>query len=166
LVALFFAVSGGLAIAGQLRITAWFRSKWGSGQCLALGLILMAAAFLPPILTSGDVSNNSPVLTWLPLMLSAGLLALGTIVLFPFEMDTIVTLSGNRLIATHYGLYNTVVGVGILLGNLVTGSVLDLARAAHLPEVPWLALGLIGVMCAWCLRALDAANHLAPAVTR
>jgi hypothetical protein len=165
LVAVLFAVSGGLAIAGQLRITAWCRNKWGSGQCLASGLILMAAAFLPPILTSGDVSNSSPLLTWLPLVLSAGLLALGTIVVFPFEMDTIVGLSGNRLIATHYGLYNTVVGIGILLGNLVTGSALDLARAAHVPGVPWIALSLIGVLCAWCLRALDTANHLAPVVT-
>jgi hypothetical protein len=42
----------------------------------------------------------------------------------------------------------------------------DLDRAAHAPGVPWIALSLIGVLCTWCLRALDTANHLASAVTR
>jgi MFS family permease len=166
LVALVFVVSGGLAIAGQLRITAWCRARWGAGRCLAAGLILMAAAFLPPALASGEISGMSPVLHWLPLLISAALLALGTIVVFPFEMDTIVELSGNRLVATHYGLYNTVVGIGILLGNLLTGSALDLARTAGLPAAPWIALALIGTACAWCLRALDTANHLAAAPAR
>ncbi|MEC3974403.1 MDR family MFS transporter [Amycolatopsis sp. H20-H5] len=163
LVALLFAVSGGLAIAGQLRITAWCRRRWGAGRCLAVGLTVMASAFLPPILTSGDVSGSPPWLTWLPLLTSAGLLAVGTIVVFPFEMDTIVALSGNKLVATHYGLYNTVVGIGILLGNLLTGGALDLARAAGIPGVTWLTLALIGVACAWCLRALDTTGRLVPA---
>ncbi|MGW3958516.1 MFS transporter [Amycolatopsis sp. NPDC005003] len=156
-----FGLSGALAIAGQLRITAWCRSRWSAGRCLATGLVLMAAAFLPPALTAG--SAGSGVLTWIPLIVSAVLLSLGTIVVFPFEMDTIVALSGGRLVATHYGLYNTVVGVGILLGNLFTGSVLDLARDAGFPAAPWLALAALGAGCAWCLRALGAMNRLAPA---
>jgi hypothetical protein len=55
-------------------------------------------------------------------------------------MDTIVTLSDNRLVATHYGLYNAVCGTGIMLGNLLTGTALDLGRAAGAPALPWLAL--------------------------
>lgn len=163
LVTLVFVVSGGLAIAGQLRITAWCRAWWGADRCLAAGLLLMAAAFLPPAITSGDNAGLPPVLTWLPLLVSAGLLTLGTIVVFPFEMDTIVALSGDRLVATHYGLYNTVAGVGILLGNLLTGSALDLARTASVPAAPWIALALIGAICASCLRSLHAAKHLAAA---
>ena len=162
LVAILFGLSGALAIAGQLRITAWCRERWSPGRCLATGLLLMAAAFLPPALTSG-VADGPPALTWLPLILSAALLALGTLVVFPFEMDTIVALSGNRLVATHYGLYNTVVGVGILLGNLFTGTLLDLARDAGVPAAPWLVLTLLGAACAWGVRALSAANRLVPA---
>ncbi|WP_371878882.1 MDR family MFS transporter [Amycolatopsis roodepoortensis] len=161
LVALLFAVSGGLAIAGQLRITAWCRRRWGSGKCLAVGLLLMGSAFLPPMLTSGATSAPAP-LSWASLILSAALLALGTIVVFPFEMDTIVALSGGKLVATHYGLYNTVVGVGILLGNLLTGTALDLARNAGVPAAPWAVLAVIGAGCAWCLRALDKAERLTP----
>ncbi|MGW5748979.1 MFS transporter, partial [Amycolatopsis sp. NPDC003861] len=91
---------------------------------------------------------------------SAALLALGTVAVFPFEMDTIVRLSGERLVATHYGFYNTVVGVGILLGNLATGTVFDLARAAGWPELPWLGLLLIGAVCAFGLRRLDRGGRL------
>lgn len=67
-------------------------------------------------------------------MLALG--GLGTIIVFPFEMDTIVTLSGNRLVSTHYGLYSTICGVGIMLGNLLTGGALDLARSAGLAALP------------------------------
>ncbi len=59
-----------------------------------------------------------------------GSCSLGTAVVFQFELDTIVALSWDRLVATHYGLYNTVCGVGILLGNLGTGWVLGVARSA------------------------------------
>ena len=160
LVAALFVVTGGLAITGQLRVTDWCRHRWGPGRCLVVGLLLMGAAFLPPAVTTG-----APALTVPALVLSAGLLALGTIVVFPFEMDTIVALSGNRLIATHYGLYNTVVGVGILLGNLGTGTLLDLATAAGIPALPWLALTAVGGWCAWCLHALDRSGHLVRKVT-
>jgi hypothetical protein len=34
LVTALFVMSGILAIAGQLRITAWFRSRWEPGRCL------------------------------------------------------------------------------------------------------------------------------------
>lgn len=46
------------------------------------------------------------------LLLTAALLAIGTAVVLPFEMDTTIGLSRNRLAATHYGFYNTVCGVG------------------------------------------------------
>ncbi|AHH98188.1 MFS transporter [Kutzneria viridogrisea] len=158
LVTALFVVTGGLAIAGQLRITDWCRQRWGSGRCLVLGLGLMALAFLPPA-----ISPHETVWAMAALVLAAALLALATSVVFPFEMDTIVALAGNRLVATHYGLYNTVVGTGILLGNLVTGSALDLARAAGVPALPWAALACLGLACTLALYTLDRREHLLPA---
>jgi predicted MFS family arabinose efflux permease len=168
-VAVLFAVSGLLAIAGQMRITAWCKRRWGPGRCLVTGLALMATAFLPPLLTAGSPPGDdlsATVVLLAPLVASAALLSLGTIIVFPFEMDTIVSLSGNRLVATHYGLYNTVCGVGILLGNFLTGAALDLARAAGLAALPWLALAAIGLLCAAGVGALDRGNRLDPAVPR
>jgi MFS family permease len=156
LVTALFGVSGALAIAGQLRITGWFRERWSHGRCLAIGMCINAAAFGAPLLAA----RAEAWLMGAALLVSAALLALGTAATFPFEMDTIVRLSGNRLVATHYGLYNTIVGVGILLGNLFTGSVFDLAWAAGWPEAPWLGLTLLGLACAVGLHLLDRSRRL------
>ncbi|MCA1695724.1 MAG: MFS transporter, partial [Actinobacteria bacterium] len=162
-VAALFAVSGLLAIAGQMRITTWCRKRWGPGRCLVVGLSLMAAAFIPPLATATVAAGSTTLPTAVllaPLVVSAALLALGTIIVFPFEMDTIVTLADNELVATHYGLYNTVCGIGIMLGNLLTGTALDLGRAAGLPALAWLALASIGLLCAAGVGGLDRAGRL------
>ncbi|WP_158891542.1 hypothetical protein [Amycolatopsis anabasis] len=112
LTATLFAVSGGVAVAGQLKI---------HGRARGL----------------------------------ATLLALGTAAVFPFEMDTIVRLSGDDLVATHYGFYNTIVGTGILAENLFTGTVFDLANKAGWPEIPWLGPTALGAACAWGVRTLN-----------
>jgi MFS family permease len=151
LVTALFVVSGLLAICGQLRITAWARERWQPGRCLVIGMAILAAAFLPPALATGSATA---------LLLAAALLSLGTLVVFPFEMDTIIRLSGNHLVATHYGFYNTVVGVGIMLGNLFTGTVFDLARDAGMPQLPWAGLALIGLACALGLHLLDRGRAL------
>lgn len=143
LTAVLFAVSGVLPVAGQMRVTTWARERFGPDRSLAFGMLVLGLAFLPAILGG-----------WAGLILCAALLALGTMVVFPFEMDKIVSLSGDRLVATHYGLYNTVVGVGILLGNLLTGIAFDTAARAGVPWAPWLALTSVGLGCAWALKKL------------
>ncbi|MFC4079224.1 MFS transporter [Amycolatopsis samaneae] len=159
LVTALFVVSGAIAIAGQLRVTAWFRRRWAPGRCLVVGTTLLSAAFVPPLLAAG---RTGPGWEAAALLLAAALLALGTAAIFPFEMDTIVGLSGERLVATHYGFYNTVVGIGIMLGNLFTGSVFDLARAAGYPWLPWAGLVVVGVLCGAGLFALDHRRVLTP----
>ncbi|MFJ8813763.1 MDR family MFS transporter [Amycolatopsis thermoflava] len=157
LVAGLFAVSGVLALVGQLRITSWFKARWSPGTCLVIGLSLMALGFVAPLAAARAGSVAGAV----ALVLAAALVALGTVAVFPFEMDTVVRLSGERLVATHYGFYNTIVGVGILVGNLSTGTVFDLARTAGWPELPWLALAILGAGCALGLRLLDRGQKLA-----
>ncbi|MFD9894845.1 MFS transporter [Amycolatopsis sp. NPDC059027] len=159
LVTALFVVSGAVAIAGQLRVTAWFRRRWAPGRCLVIGMALLAIAFLPPLVATDRTGPGGQAAA---LLLTAALLALGTAAIFPFEMDTIVGLAGERLVATHYGFYNTIVGVGILLGNLFTGSVFDLARAAGYPWLPWAGLVSLGVVCGAGLYTLDRRRVLAP----
>lgn len=157
LVAVLFAVSGLVTILGQLRVTAWCRTRLGPARSMAAGLLVLAAAFVP--LLAAEAVAPGPgrlggVVGMVALVLSAAVLALGTAVVFPFEMNTIVALSGNRRVATHYGLYNTVCGVGILVGNLATGSALDIARSTGVPAAPWLVLIAVGVGCAAAVAAL------------
>ncbi len=164
-VGLLFTISGLMSLAGQLHITDWCRAHWTQGQCLTRGLALMGLAFIPPALAAvlgptGGVAGNVTLVA--ALAVCTALLSLGTIISYPFQMDTIVTLARGSLVATHYGLYNTICGIGITLGNLAAGSALDLAHAAGLAVVPWLALGALGGLCTVAIRHLDRAGRLQP----
>ncbi|MFH8257582.1 MFS transporter [Streptomyces roseolus] len=161
-----FIVSGLVALLGQMRITAWCKTAWKPSTCLVAGMALMATAFLPPMLTA-DSTPAGPgwqtALAILPVLLCAGLLAVATAVLYPFEMDTLVSLADGRWVATHYGLYNTVCGIGITIGNLATGALLDAARTSGYAALPWAVLALVGIICAAALGALTRTGRLTPA---
>lgn len=167
-VAVLFAVSGLSTILGQTRVTAWCKARYEPGQALVRGLAAMGLAFVPLLLATAVPVPDSDAGLWLlaalPPTLAALLLAVGTMIAYPFEMDTIVRLSGDRLVATHYGLYNTICGIGITLGNLLTGAALDAARSAGMPALPWISLTALGLACAAALYGLHAAGRLrAPA---
>ncbi len=163
-----FAASGLLTITAQTRVTAWCRRRLSPAGSVALGLAVMGSAFLPllaatalPVAAGGPARAAQAVL---PAVLCAVLLSAGTMIAYPFEMDLIVTLSGERWVATHYGLYNTICGIGITAGNLLTGAALDAARAAGLPALPWLALIALGAASAVALRALHRTGRLSAPV--
>ncbi|MEU3216007.1 MFS transporter [Streptomyces sp. NPDC006971] len=164
-VAALFAVSGLGTILYQTRVTAWCRARMEPGRALVRGLLTMAAAFLPLLAATTVPVPAGGIGLWLlaavPPTLSALLLAVGTMIAYPFEMDTVVRLSGDHLVATHYGLYNTVCGVGITVGNLLTGAALDAAREAGVPALPWAALTALGLVCAAALSRLHRAGRLA-----
>lgn len=163
-VAVLFAVSGLSTIVGQTRVTAWCGARYGPGQALVRGLAAMGLAFVPLLLATAVPVPRAGVGLWLlaavPPTLAALLLAVGTMIAYPFEMDTIVRLSGDRLVATHYGLYNTICGVGITLGNLLTGAALDAARAAGMPALPWISLTVLGLACSAALYGLHVTGRL------
>ncbi|BBZ16011.1 MFS transporter [Mycolicibacterium gadium] len=102
LVAAVFVVSGLIAVGGQMRITRWFAARWGAGRSLTIGMLILAVSFAP-LFAIPNSSRLGSIAAIAALLLSAGLLAVGSAAVFPFEMDTIVSLAGNRLVATHYG---------------------------------------------------------------
>ncbi|MEV0143823.1 MULTISPECIES: MFS transporter [unclassified Nonomuraea] len=155
-VSLLFVVSALVAIAGQLRITDWARRRWSGPQAIVRGLALMAMAFAP-LLLAGATPPAAVRVT--AVLLCTVLLAAGTALTYPFEMDTVVTMSGERLVATHYGLYNTVAGIGITLGNLLVGALLDAGSAV----LPWTALLLLGTGCALAVGMLNRTGRLTAA---
>jgi hypothetical protein len=164
-VATLFAVSGLSTILGQTKVTAWCKARYEPGQALTRGLAAMGLAFVPLLLATAVPVPEAGVGLWLlaavPPTLAALLLAIGTMIAYPFEMDTIVRLAGDRLVATQYGLYNTICGVGITLGNLLTGAALDAAREAGMPALPWISLVALGLACAAALYGLHRTGRLA-----
>ncbi|MFD8417649.1 MFS transporter [Streptomyces sp. NPDC059650] len=165
-----FGVSGLGTILFQTRVTAWCRARMAPGQALALGLLTLGAAFVPLLLAAVVPLPEGGGWRWLtaaaPPLVAAAMLALGTMIAYPFEMDTLVRLSGDRLVATHYGLYNTICGIGITLGNLLTGVALDAARGAGAAALPWFSLAALGLLCAGVLYGLHRSGRLAPADAR
>ncbi|GGY71852.1 MFS transporter [Streptomyces omiyaensis] len=143
-----FVVSALVALAGQLRITAWCAARLTRERSLVLGLALMGGAFLLP----AALGRGAPAL-----LLCAAVLAVANAVLYPYEMDTVVALSRGRWVATHYGLYNTVCGIGITLGNLGTGVLLDVTGRT---AVPWLVLCAVGLACAAAVAVLGRGGRL------
>ncbi|MFD8604961.1 MULTISPECIES: hypothetical protein [Streptomyces] len=104
----------------------------------------MGLAFVPLAFTPDD----APVLALTALVAAVVLLAVGGAIIYPFEMETVVVLCDNRLVATHYGLCNTVSGLGITLGNLAVGAVWDFAQSHRTEWLTWGALVATGLACA------------------
>jgi predicted MFS family arabinose efflux permease len=154
-VTMIFIVSAVVAIAGQLRVTEWARHHWSHSAAITLGLVLMAVAFLPLALCAASWPDSTSPRVGAVLICTVAL-TLGTTLSYPFEMDTIVRLSGGRLVATHYGLYNTVAGIGIALGNLLIGALLDAAS----PALSWIALSFLGGACALAVHLLARRGRL------
>ncbi|GAB08771.1 putative major facilitator superfamily transporter [Gordonia araii NBRC 100433] len=144
-----FVVTGVVAIVGQMGVTAWASRRFGATRALVVGMAIMGLAFIP--LVAPALVGGTPVVA-IALTVTAVGLALATIMIFPFEMDTIVRLSGDRLVATHYGMYNTIVGVGILVGNVATGALFGWAVGRSMPVVVPLVLASIGLLTAWLLH--------------
>ncbi|GAB7040425.1 MULTISPECIES: MDR family MFS transporter [Catenuloplanes] len=143
-----FVVSGLLTIACQVHLTAWIRARWNPETALVRGLWLMAAAFIPLGLTASTDPTGSGAagiaVHLAPVLLSTVLLTTATMIVYPFEMTTIVNLATDRLVGTYYGLYNTIAGIGIAAGNVLTGAALD----TRYPALAWTALTAVGAGCA------------------
>lgn len=145
LVAAMFATSGLVAIAGQLRVTRWFAARWDPGRSLVVGAMILTVSFVPLlVLPNGARLGN--VAAIVALLASAGLLAVASGALFPFEMRTVVMLSRDRLVATHYGFYSTIVGVGILVGNLAIGTLISVGHRLNADELVWGVIILVGLI--------------------
>ncbi|MFE5729631.1 MFS transporter [Streptomyces sp. NPDC056528] len=149
-----FAASAAVAVAAQLRLTAWVKLRWSAQQTLVRGLSLMGLAFVPLTLSpQGTTSVRSGCLA-----AAAVLLAVASTVIHPFEMDMVVALARGRFVATHYGLYSTVAGVSITGGNLAAGALWDAAR--HAEHLVWGTLTALGLACAAWVAALGRTGHL------
>ncbi|MFE3991157.1 MDR family MFS transporter [Streptomyces goshikiensis] len=162
-----FAVSALAAVAGQLKLTEWAKARMDGPRAIVWGLTIMGAAFVPlmpgPYAQARGVLHT--VLGTAALAACAALLAWGSALLYPFEMDTIVRLSGERLIATHYGAYNTASGIAIAVGNLGVGALFDATRTAGTPWLPWTVLAATGLLCAAAVARLHRHGRLTPATT-
>ncbi|MEV0973491.1 MDR family MFS transporter [Microtetraspora glauca] len=151
-----------LAVAGQVRLTAFAARRWRPEQAIVRGLAVMGVGFVPVLLAAqfagrpGDLPYGLGVA---PAVATAILLTAAGMLIFPFEMAMISTLGSPELTGTYYGLYNAFSGIGILLGNLASGWAMDVGDARGFPALPWLLLLIAGLVSALAVRRLDRAGR-------
>jgi MFS family permease len=157
-----FVLSAVVTVLAQLRLTGWAQRRWSGQQTLVHGLAVLGLAFLPLAATAALPAAASPTLLLPSLALGVAVtgLALGGALVYPFEMDTVVALAGGRLVATHYGLYSTICGLGITLGNLLIGGLWEWSGQHNAAWLPWICLTVTGASCAAALRALARKGRL------
>ncbi|QXE38716.1 hypothetical protein KQY30_35375 [Streptomyces sp. GMY02] len=115
----------------------------------------MGAAILPlpaPVPTTGI---GRTIGTVAPAVVCGLLLAVATVIVYPFETDTIVPLAQNQLVATHYAPYNTIFGIDVTAGNLLTGAAPDAAARAGMHALLWISRTTLGLICADAIHLLS-----------
>ncbi|MFE3110665.1 MFS transporter [Kitasatospora indigofera] len=144
-VSLLFFTSTMANLALQLRITRRLQGKGTRGTWIAIGLLVMGLAFLPPL-----VSDGLPML-----LLTVLLLHLGVMTAQPFVMELIPAFGRTALTGTYYGLFYVVSGLAAALGNAAVGWAMDSARWA-----PWLLCCTVGLIGATAVTRLTCAAQL------
>ncbi|MEV4727268.1 MFS transporter, partial [Micromonospora humida] len=107
-VAVLFVVSTAVTLTLQLPLTGWLQGHWHRGASITVGMAVMGAGFLLPLLR---VESSSPVLRLVPVLAAAVLLTLGVMIAQPFVLELIPAFAGPRLTGTYFGLFYLVSGV-------------------------------------------------------
>lgn len=164
-----------LIIFGQVGVTTYCRARWRGPQAIALGLLSMALAFLPPLIgaallplntaaASGATRIGLLIVNLSPILCSIALLALGTMMAQPFVMELIPVLSRERLFGTYFGFYSVASAIGVTVGNTLTGAAFDTGQDGGLAGLPWLLMILLGLASTIGVATLDYRGQLNPAV--
>jgi hypothetical protein len=153
-VAVLFVVSTVVTLTLQLPLTGWLQGHWRRGASITVGMAVMGAGFLLPLLR---VESSSPALRLVPVLAAAVLLTLGVMIAQPFVLELIPAFAGPRLTGTYFGLFYLVSGVLAAGCTAAVGAAVGTATAAGVPPAAWLLTATVGVASAGavCLLRLD-----------
>ncbi|MGC5662829.1 MFS transporter [Micromonospora sp. WMMD723] len=151
-VAVLFVVSTAVTLTLQLPLTVWLQGHWHRGASITVGMAVMGAGFLLPLLR---VESSSPVLRLVPVLAAAVLLTLGVMIAQPFVLELIPAFAGPRLTGTYFGLFYLVSGVLAAGCTAAVGAAVGTAPATGVPPAAWLLTAAVGMASAgavWLLR--------------
>jgi predicted MFS family arabinose efflux permease len=153
-----FGASTVATLGLQVRSTDWCQRHLSRAAAIALGMALIGAAFLPPVL----VPAGAPGPHFAAVLAAALLLSIGVMVAQPFVMELIPGYAPQGLTGTYFGVYYLLSGVVAALGTSAVGLVADLAgdRAAW---ASWLCCALLGLASAGAVAAMRGSRSLARA---
>ncbi|WP_024794246.1 MDR family MFS transporter [Tomitella biformata] len=147
-----FMLSSVLVIGAQLRITRRLRPL-ASHRVIPIGIAIIGMGFLA-VAAAGPFALHGAV-GLAPGIVFVILLTVGQMIAMPFIRDLVPVLAEGRRQGAHFGFLASVGGVGVLLGTIVLGFVMDLVPATPgWSPVPWLVAAAIPLTAAVGLRRL------------
>jgi MFS family permease len=150
-----FGASTVATLGLQVRSTEWCQRHLSRAGAIALGMALIGAAFVPPIL----LPASAPGLHFAAVLVSALLLSIGVMVAQPFVMELIPGYAPQGLTGTYFGVYYLLSGVVAAIGTSAVGLVADLAGDGA-AWASWACCALLGFASALAVNAMRGSRSL------
>jgi predicted MFS family arabinose efflux permease len=156
-----FGASTVATLGLQVRSTDWCQRHLSRASAIALGMALIGAAFLPPIL----LPAGAPGPHFAAVIASALMLSIGVMIAQPFVMELIPGFAPQGLTGTYFGVYYLLSGIVAAIGTSAVGFVADAAgeRAAWASWLCCAALGLASAAAVVGLRRSRSLEAATPA---
>ncbi|GAA2891202.1 MFS transporter [Streptosporangium fragile] len=135
-VAALFLVSTVATLLLQVRVTRRLKDCVSRGDAIALGLAVMGAAFLVPLLPG-----------LVPVLVAAFGLALGVMIAQPFVLELIPAFGREGVTGTLFGMFYLASGLVAAVGNVVIGWAGDTAGG-----LAWVLCAALGLGSALAVR--------------
>ncbi|MGA9870845.1 MAG: MFS transporter [Rhodococcus sp. (in: high G+C Gram-positive bacteria)] len=146
----FFAVSAVFVVTSQLPITRRVKNV-SPRVVLPVGFAVMATSFV--VVAATSPLRLEGLVGLLPAAVFVLLLALGQMIAMPQARDLVPLLAGERRLGSYYGFMASLGGIGVLVGSVVLGAVIDAAPDTGWgAAVPWLVAAAFPVASVVGLR--------------
>lgn len=153
-----FAASTVATLGLQVRSTDWCQRHLSRAAAITLGMALIGAAFLPPVL----MPASAPGMHFAAVLAAALLLSIGVMIAQPFVMELIPGYAPQGLTGTYFGVYYLLSGVVAAIGTSAVGLVADLAGDGA-AWASWVCCALLGLASAAAVTGLRGSRSLAAA---
>ncbi|MBX5333591.1 MFS transporter [Rhodococcus fascians] len=146
----FFAISAVLVVTTQLPITRRVAAV-SPRITLPIGFAVMALSFaLVAILSPLELTG---LVGLIPAALFVLLLALGQMIAMPQARDLVPKMAAERRLGSYYGFMASLGGIGVLLGSIAVGAVIDASPDTGWgAAIPWLVAALFPIASVIGLR--------------
>ena len=131
-----YAIEAALSLTLLYPIARWSEKRFRLEQRLMAGLFLMTLAMLPMGLTQ----NLQQLLTLICVFY------IGSIIAEPARETLGASLADSRARGSYMGFSRLGLAIGGALGYAGGGWLYDAGKSINQPELPWVMLGIIGVI--------------------
>lgn len=148
----FFAISAVFVVTSQLPVT---RATVGRSPrvILPVGFAVMAVSFVIVAVTSPLQLKG--LVGLVPLAAFVLLLALGQMIAMPQARDLVPRLASERRLGSYYGFMASLGGIGVLIGSVALGAVIDAAPDDGWgAAIPWLVAAVFPIASVIGLRVV------------